>query len=108
MTQRQETLIREKPWPPNTPGAREAEDVIQQQTPTQENNTQGLGEQMHSSNEATQRCTQDTFHKPENTNSLIDTRDNTTHMHVFKGENHYKHRCITKANITIMSISFKT
>ena len=106
MTQRQETLIREKPWQPNTPGAREAEGDIQQQTPTQENNTQGLGEQMHSSNEATQMCTQDTFHKPENTNSLRDTRDNTMHM-VFKGEHHYIHHCITKANITIMSIPFK-
>ena len=45
-------------WPLNTPGAREAEDGIQQQIPTPENNTQGLGEQMHSRNEATQRCPQ--------------------------------------------------
>ena len=45
-------------WPPNTPGAREAEDNVPQQTPTPENNTQGLGEQMHSSNEVTQRCPQ--------------------------------------------------
>ena len=37
-----------KAWPPNTPGAREAEDDIQQKTPIQENNIQGLGEQMHS------------------------------------------------------------
>ena len=37
----------DKAWPPNTPGAREAEDDIQQQTHTPENNTQGLGEQMH-------------------------------------------------------------
>ena len=29
----------------NTPGAQEAEDDIQQLTPTPENNTQGLGEQ---------------------------------------------------------------
>ena len=55
MTQRQETLIMS--WPPNTPGAQEAEDDIQQQTPTPENPTQGLGEQMHSGNEATQRWT---------------------------------------------------
>ena len=34
-------------------GAREAEDDIQQLIPTPENNTQGLGEQMHSSNEVT-------------------------------------------------------
>ena len=47
-----------KAWPPNTPGALVAEDDIQQQTPTPENNTQGLGEQMYSSNEATQRCPQ--------------------------------------------------
>ena len=42
-----------KAWPPNTPGAWEAEDDIHQQTPTPENNTQVLEEQMHSSNEAT-------------------------------------------------------
>ena len=41
-----------------TPGARVAEDDIQLQTTTAENNIQGLGEQMHSSNEATQRCPQ--------------------------------------------------
>ena len=29
-------------WPPNTPGAQEAEDDIQQKTTTLENNTQGL------------------------------------------------------------------
>ena len=34
-----------KAWPPNTPGAREADDDIQQQTPTRESNTKGLGEQ---------------------------------------------------------------
>ena len=49
------------PWPPNTPGGREAEDDILQQTPTPENNIQGLGEQMQSSNEATQRCPQRHF-----------------------------------------------
>ena len=49
---------RGKAWPPNTPGAREAEDDIQQQTITAENNTLGLAEQMHSSNKATQRCPQ--------------------------------------------------
>ena len=52
MTQQQETLIR----PPNTPGAQEAEGGIQQLTPTPENNTQGLGEQMKTGNEVTQRC----------------------------------------------------
>ena len=31
-------------WPPNTPGGREAEDDIQQQTPIPEKNSQGLGE----------------------------------------------------------------
>ena len=47
-----------KAQPPNTPGARESEDGIHQHTPTPENNTQGLGEQMHSCYEATQRCPQ--------------------------------------------------
>ena len=46
MTQQQESLIWVKAWPPNAPGARVTEDNIQQQTPTPENNTQGLGEQM--------------------------------------------------------------
>ena len=47
-----------KAWPPYTPGAQEAEGDIQQLTPTPENNTQGLGEQMQNSNEVTQRCPQ--------------------------------------------------
>ena len=47
-----------KDLPPNSPGAREAENDIQHRTPTLENNTQGLGKQMHSSNDATQRCPQ--------------------------------------------------
>ena len=41
---------------PNIPGAREAD--IQQLTPTPDNNTQRLGEQMHNSNEVTLRCPQ--------------------------------------------------
>ena len=41
-------------WLPNTPGAREAEGDIQQlMTLTPENNTNGLGEEMHNSNEVT-------------------------------------------------------
>ena len=47
-----------KVWLPNTPGAREAEYNIQRQTPTPENNTQGLGEQMHIGNKAALRCPQ--------------------------------------------------
>ena len=31
-----------KAWPPNTPGAREVGENIQQQTPTAESTTQGL------------------------------------------------------------------
>ena len=73
-----------KAKPPNTPGAREAEDGIQQQTATPENNIEGLGELMQSRNETTQRCPQRHASLPQNTNSLRDTGDNTTHM-VFKG-----------------------
>ena len=40
-----------KAWPTNTPGAQEVEDDFQQLTPTPENNTQGLGDQMQNSNE---------------------------------------------------------
>ena len=47
-----------KDWPPNKPGAQEAAGDIQQLTPTPENNTQRLGEQMHNSNKVTQRCPQ--------------------------------------------------
>ena len=41
----------DKSWLPNTPGTREAEGDIQQLTPTPENNTQGLREQIRYSNE---------------------------------------------------------
>ena len=47
----------DKAWPPNTHRAREAESDIQM-TPTLENNTHGLREQMQNSNEVTQRCPQ--------------------------------------------------
>ena len=47
-----------KAWPPNTPGAQEADGGIQQLTLTPENYTQGLGEQMQNSNEVTQMCPQ--------------------------------------------------
>ena len=49
---------RGKDWSPNTLGARETEGDSQQLTRTSENNTGGLGEQMHNSNEVTQRCQQ--------------------------------------------------
>ena len=49
-----------KAWPPNAPGAQVAEDDIQQ-TPAPGNNVQGLGEQMHSSNEATLVSTKTRF-----------------------------------------------
>ena len=39
-----------------THGAQEGEGDIHQLISTPENNAQGLGEQMHSSNEVTQRC----------------------------------------------------
>ena len=77
---------RGKAWLPNTSGAREAEDDIQQQTPTPEDNIQGLGEQIHSSNEATDRSvTKTRFTHFKNTNSMRDTGDDTAHM-VFEGE----------------------
>ena len=46
----------DKAWPPNTPGAQEAQGHIQQLTPTPENNTRGLGEQMQNSKEVSQTC----------------------------------------------------
>ena len=60
MIQRQESLIIQKPGHLcYLPGAREhRRSGVRQQTPTPENNTQGLGEQMQSSIEATQRCPQ--------------------------------------------------
>ena len=75
----------DKAWPPDTPDAREAEDDIHQQTQIPENNTQGFREQIHSSNEAAQRCPQRHALEPQNTNSLRDTGDNTTNM-IFEGE----------------------
>ena len=69
---------------PKTPAARLAEDVIQQQTPTPENTTQGLGEQMHSSNEATQRCPQSQA-SPITKYQYFERLERPTHM-VFEGE----------------------
>ena len=69
-----------KAWPPNTPGAQEAEDDIQQQTPTPKNNTHGLGDQIHSSNEVTKVHNEVHIHQFQNTIFLRDTRDITTHM----------------------------
>ena len=78
---------RGKSWPPNTPGAREAEDDIKQQTPTPENNTQGFEEHMDSGNEATEVSTKiNKLHQPQNTNSLRDTRENTAAHMIFEGE----------------------
>ena len=76
---------RNKVWPPNTPGAQEPEGDIQQLTPTPENNTQGLGEQMQNSNEVHRGVHKYTFNQPQNTNSLRDTGNNIMHM-VFEGE----------------------
>ena len=66
--------------PPDTPSAQEAERDIQQLTPTPENNTHGLAEQMQNCNEVTQRCPQIYICGPQNTNSLRKTGNNTTHM----------------------------
>ena len=79
-----------KAWPPNTPGALVAEGDIPQLTRTPDYNTQGLGEQMKNSNEVTQWCYfsptsnfhyfSPNFHQHQNTNSLRDTANNTTHI----------------------------
>ena len=50
MTQRRET-DQDKAWPPNTPGAQEAEDGILSLTTTPMNITKGLGEQTQNSYE---------------------------------------------------------
>ena len=56
-----------KAWPPDTPGALEAEDDIQQQTPTPENNTRGLGENKFIVTTKQDRSVhKDTFHQPQN------------------------------------------
>ena len=54
----------DKAWPPNTSGAREAEDDIQQQTLTPENNTHGLGEQMIVAKQHV-GVYKDTLHEPQ-------------------------------------------
>ena len=69
-------------WPPNTPGAREAEDDIQQQTPhrrTVRENKYVVAPKQH------RVVHNDTLHQPQNTNSLSGTRDNTAHM-FFEGD----------------------
>ena len=62
-----------------------AEDDIQEQSPTPENNTHGLEKRMHSCNEATQRSPQRYASPTSKYQFLRDTRDNTAHM-VFEGE----------------------
>ena len=59
-----------KVWPLNTPGSTH----IEEHTPTPENNTQGLGEQMHSSNKVTQRCPQ-TLASPTSKYQFFQTRE---------------------------------
>ena len=79
MIQRQETLIRATSLASRaTPVAREAEDDIQQQTPTPENKCR-IATKQH---RAVQK---ETLHQHRNTNSLRDAKDNTTHV-VFEGE----------------------
>ena len=74
-----------KAWRPNTPGAREAKDDIQQQTPIPENSTQDWKNKCIVAMKQRRGVQKDTLHQPQNTNSLRDMRDNTTHM-VFGGE----------------------
>ena len=74
-----------KAWPPNTPGAQEAEDDIQQKTPTPENNTEGLGDKCLVATKQHRGIHKETLHQPQNTISLRDTRDNTTRI-VFEFE----------------------
>ena len=86
MTQRQESLIRTKPGHRIHLALEKLKMAFSSRPPHRRTiNTQGLGEQMNSSNEATQRCPQRHAHQPQNTNSLRDTGDNTTHM-VFEGQ----------------------
>ena len=47
-----------KAWPPNAPSVQEIEGKYQQLTTTPENNTRGLGEQMHNNNKITEMCPQ--------------------------------------------------
>ena len=74
-----------KAWPSNTPGAREAEDDIQQQTPTPENNAQGLGKHCIVATKQHRGVHKDKLLQPQYTNYFKDTGDNTTHME-FEGE----------------------
>ena len=87
MTQRQATLIRTiiQPGHRIQPiGAGEAEGDIQQLTPcTPENNTQGLGEQMHNSNEATQSCPE--RHASANSKyQFFERHEKQYHAHFYK------------------------
>ena len=72
-------LDQDKARPPNTPGAREAEDDIEQQTHTGERN-KDLDNKCKVATKQHRGVHQDTLHQPQNTNYLRDTGDNTTHM----------------------------
>ena len=86
-------LGREKPFPPDAPGARKADGESHPLIfssgwlTTQEYNTQGLGSQMYNSNEVTQKCQQ--RHSSPTTKyqflGRVNSLYSTTHM-VFEGE----------------------
>ena len=83
------TSDRDNTWPPNTPGAQEAEGDIQQLTPTLEDNTQGFENKCIIATKQQRGFHKYTLHQPKNTNSLRDTGNNTTHA-VFEGEHAVK------------------
>ena len=58
MTQRKESLIRAKPGHRIHLALEKLKMTFSSRLPTPENNAKGLGEQMHGSNETTQRCPQ--------------------------------------------------
>ena len=101
----QETLIRlyvlYSGSPPNTPGAREAGDDIQQQTTHRRTILKDWENKCMVATKQHRGVHKDALHQPQNTNSLRDVRDNTTHM-VLEGELgiklHKNDEVVTSAN----------
>ena len=72
-------------WSPNTPGARESEEDIQQQTPNRRTILKDWENKCIAATNQHRGVHKGTLHQPQNTNSLRDTGDNAMRM-VFEGE----------------------
>ena len=74
-----------KAWPPNTPGVEKLKMSFSSGPPHRRTILKDWENKCIVAKKQNRSVHKDTFHQPQNTNSLRDTGDNTTHM-VFEGE----------------------